>query len=321
MIARILFCLLLINSSLLTWPACAQPHAAKTDKPVEDSKVEDLPQPTLATPDEKPSDIAPKDQKDEFREALANVYSHHPQLSAQRESLKATDEGVAQAISGFRPNVAAGYSEGRAHYEIDQAGKTITNTRDKSLTVTQPVFNGGETLASFASAKDRVKAGRAELTALEQQILLQAVVAYTDVVNKQAVLQVNQNNVDLLNQQLTATQSRFSVGQLTKTDVAQSQARLATAQAAERQALGDLESSRATFRRVIGYDPPPSLELPPIPATLPQNLQDAVELAQSNEPTLEEARNLEKAAASDVDVFKSSIFPNVNIVGSTQRWQ
>ena len=276
-------------------------------------------QPSLAAPDTDPAVISATDKKDPFNEALANVYAHHPQLNAQRESLKGTDEGVNQALAGFMPTAQADLSTGRTRSEVNQNGKFITNTTSKGLDIVQSVFNGGETLASFSSAKSRVQAGRAELTALEQQVLLQAVVAYTDVVNRQAVLEVNQNNVDLLTQQLGATQSRFDVGQLTQTDVAQSQSRLATAQASERQALGDLESARATFRRIIGYDPPASLELPPTPVNLPPNLQDAVELAQSNEPTLEAARHLEQAASSDVNIRKSSLLPDVNVEGSMRR--
>ena len=319
MTAKNLFCIFIFGSALLMSPVYAK-QAAVTPLPADETPPTDtMLQPSLAAPDQKPSEESTKDQKDEFKAALANVYSHHPQLNAQRETLKATDEGVAQAVSGFRPTIAAGYSEGRVRNETNQNGQSINNTSAKTLNVTQPVFNGGETLASFSSAKDRVKAGRAQLTAIEQQVLFQAVVAYTDVVNKQAVLEVNQNNVDLLSKQLKATQSRFSVGQLTKTDVAQSQSRLATAQAAERQALGDLESSRATFKRVIGYDPPDKLELPPTPVTLPQNVEEAAELAQTNEPTLEAARHLEKAAASDVDVRTAAIFPNVNVTGSMKR--
>ena len=317
---RLLLCLLIFCcGSLSVEAAYAKQAKEKAHKVDEDPKVEDMPQPALAAPDEKDTASPEANQKDEFKEALANVYAHHPQLNAQRESLKATDEGVAQAISGFRPTITADYSQGRSRQETNQNGQSIINPKTKGLDVTQPIFNGGETISSLASAKDRVKAGRAELTAIEQQVLLQAVVAYTDVVNKQSVLQVNQNNVDLLSKQLKATQSRFSVGQLTQTDVAQSQSRLATAQAAERQALGDLETSRATFHRIIGYDPPSSLELPPVPTNLPETLDAAIELAQSHEPTLEAARHLEKATASDVDVKTSSVLPSVNVEGSMKR--
>jgi outer membrane protein len=256
---------------------------------------------------------------DPFIEALSHVYSKHPQLNAQRESLKATDEGVAQAISGFRPSIAASLSGGREKRETNKTGESIATTKAKSLEITQPLFNGGETLASFASAKDRVKAGRAELVALEERILLQAIIAYTNVVNNQSILEVNQNNVDLLDKQLKATKARFDVGQLTQTDVAQSQSRLATAQSAERQALGDLETAKATFRRVIGYDSPATLELPSLPRELPENLEKAIEIAQTNEPTLEAARHLENAAANDVDIKTARIFPDIALQGTLER--
>lgn len=257
--------------------------------------------------------------KDEFDKALANVYLHHPQLQAQREALAATDEGVAQAISGFRPTAIANYVKGRARNNGSDDTWFYANNKTESLQITQPIFQGGETLASYASAKDRVKAGRAELTALEQTILLTATVAYTDVVEKQSVLEVNQHNVDLLAEQLRASKARFEVGELTKTDVAQSQARLASAQAAQRQALGDLATARATFRRVIGYDPPPDIALPPIPEALPSSLEEATRLAELNHPTLEAARHLEEATSNDVDARTASLLPDVNLEGIMSR--
>lgn len=258
-------------------------------------------------------------QANEFRAALVNVYKHQPQLQAQRESLKATDEGVSQAISGFRPSAFAGYSYGRERSNVNRTGWGYNNPSDKSLTVEQPVFNGGETLASYKSAKDRVKAGRAQLTALEQQVLFNAVVSYTDVVEKQSVLEENQNNVDVLTKQYEATKARFDVGELTKTDLAQSQARLSSAQASERQSLGDLESSRATFKRVVGYDPPEQIALPPLPDALPKDMGDSIDAAEANDPTLEAARHLEKAFGSDVDVRTAAIFPDVDVTGTMDR--
>jgi outer membrane protein len=291
--------------------------ANEADKPDEPAH------PALAEP-ESPKADAPAasndpSTNDPFIQALASVYTHHPQLKAQRELQKATDEGVAQAISGFRPTVIADYSKGRSDSETNNGGSTRTNPASKSLDVTQPIFNGGSTVASYASARDRVRAGQSNLTALEQQVLLDAVFAYTNVVNAQAVLEVNQNNVDLLNQELKATQARFDVGELTKTDLAQAQSRLATAQANERQALGNLDSAHATFRRVIGFDAPSKLELPQLPGGIPSTLDTATGLASANEPTLEAAQHLEHAAGSDVDIRTGSLLPSVNVTGSVNR--
>lgn len=274
-------------------------------------------QPALAAPEAASEGAATPN--DLFSQALATVYTHHPQLKAQRELLEATDETVAQAVSGFRPTAIASYTQGSTRSDVNHGSTRHTSPTEKALDVTQPIFNGGSTLASFASAKDRVMAGRANLTALEQQVLLDAVFAYTNVVNAQAVLEVNQNNVDLLGKQLKATQARFDVGEVTKTDLAQAQSRLATAQAGERQALGNLDSARATFRRVIGFDPPEKLDLPYTPGGIPPTLEDATRLASANEPTLEAAQHLEKAAESDVDVRTGALLPSVNVTGSVSR--
>ncbi len=288
--------------------AKAKAKAAK-DTPIQDAddtRVDAL-QPALAAPEGAKED----GKQDLFITALANVYDTHPQLKAQRETLEATDENVSQATSALRPNVGATYAYGRVGTQRDNSGTAET----KALTATQPLFVGGA-LSGIKGAKQRVKAGQAQLTALEQQVLFDAVVAYSNVVNRLAVLQVNQNNVDLLNKQYLATKSRFEVGEITRTDMAQAQSRLATAKANERSSLGALDVDRATFRRVIGFDAPDSLKLPPAPADMPQSLEAAQQEATANEPTLSAAQELEKASKSDVSVYKGAILPSVNVAGS-----
>lgn len=278
--------------------------------------------PTLAPPLPVPdADTGPPpEQKDEFIAALSHVYATQPQLKAQREAQKALDETVAQAISGFRPEIIAGYDVSRDRTTGDDDRWEYENSHQKTLTVEQPLFSGGGTFANFQTARERIRAGRAQLTAVEQQVLFAAVVAYTDVVEKQSVLEVNQNNVDVLRKQLEATQARYEVGELTRTDVAQSQARLAIAMTGERQALGDLESSRATFRRVVGYDAPQQVALPPEPESLlPQHVEQAVEWSQVNEPTLLAARYLEEAADSAINQQVSTLLPSASVQATASR--
>lgn len=290
----------------------AKKAAAKTAPPTLDDEF-------FQTTNKPIEDTPLAERQDEFFAALRNVYVNHPQLKAQREALAAIDEGVAQAVSGFRPSASAGYSAGRERGEGSNGRWDYDGSNSKSLEVTQPIFSGGSSLAEYASAKDRVKAGRAELIALEQQILLAAIVAYTDVVEKKSVLKVNQHNVDVLAKDLKDTNARFEVGELTRTDIAHSQARLASAKAAERQALGDLATAQATFRRVIGYDPPPSIALPAEPSHLPASVQEATQWAEANNPVLEAARHLENATQNDVDIRTSSLFPTVNLQGNMTR--
>lgn len=287
-----------------------------TEKP---AKTEEL----LASSAEKPTtDTDTKNTPtidQNLKTALEYVYANHPALKAKREELKATDEGVAQAISGFRPNVSAGLSKGRQR--VGDAADTWNygDTKARTLDVEQPIFNGGGTIASFKAAKETVKAKRAELSALEQQTLYDAVVAYTDVVEKQAVLALNQKNVDVLTQQLAATKARFDVGMLTITDVAQATSRLATAQSSQRQSLGDLEVAKASFKRVIGYDAPAKIDMPPVPAGIPFDMVQANEIAKSNSPILEAAKRSEKAAENNIYVNGATILPSVTLQGTMSR--
>lgn len=261
----------------------------------------------------------PPGRNRDFMAAMASAYATHPQLKAQREAQKALDESVAQALSGFRPNISAQYSRGRQRTDLNDSGWDYGDTSSRSLSITQPLFNGGGTLAGLASAKDRVKAGRAQLTAIEQQVLLNAVVAYTDVIQKRLIYDANRANAGSLSQLLEGTNERFKAGELTKTDTAQSQTRLIIAQASLQQAKGALLASQIAFRRVIGYDPPASLTLPPTPAALPKSLDEALQAAQLAEPALDAARHIERATASDVDVSKAALLPTVNLEGVVDR--
>jgi TolC family type I secretion outer membrane protein len=250
---------------------------------------------------------------------LEFVYENHPALIAKREELKAIDEGVAQAISGFRPSISANLSKGRQRSGNANDTWNYNNSKSRSLNVEQPIFNGGGTIASFNVANDRVNAARAELSALEQQTLYDAIVAYSDVVEKQSVFALNQKNVEVLQQQFADTKARFNVGLQTVTDVAQASSRLATAQSYKQQSLSDLEVAKASFQRVIGYAAPEKISMPPVPAGIPENITLANELAHKNNPILEAARHNEKAAENNIDVNGASILPSISLQGTMSR--
>ena len=254
-----------------------------------------------------------------FKSALENVYSNHPQIKAEREALKVAEEGVSQAISGFRPDVSANFSKGRERVGNTAETWNYDDTKSRSLTVNQPIFSGGGTVASYMAAKNRMKAARDTLASTEQQVLFDAIVAYTDVVEKQSVLELNQKNVEVLQKQMDVTNAKFKVGELTLTDVSQAKARLALAQANERQALGDLEASHATYRRTIGYDVEGKIAMPDVPSGIPVSLGEAKEWAQYNNPILKAARHNEKAANNNIYVQGATILPSVSLQGSMVR--
>ncbi|EHM03517.1 outer membrane efflux protein, partial [Acetobacteraceae bacterium AT-5844] len=193
-----------------------------------------------------------------LQDALSQAYSNNPTLQTARAQLRVVDENVPQALSGWRPTVAlsgsAGYNQGtiRSRGIYSDADRQVGQA---AATVTQPLYSGGRTVAGTRRAENQVMAQRARLLAAEQQILADTVAAYVAVIRDQETLRLNVNNVQVLQRQLDATNERFRVGEITRTDVAQSESRLAGARAARANAEGQLQTSRATFARLVGAPP------------------------------------------------------------------
>jgi outer membrane protein len=254
-------------------------------------------------------------------EALATAYSSNPTLDAARAQLRATDEGVPQVLSEWRPTVL-GTAQGG--HEWDNQNKPLrleqeTNPRTYGVTVRQPIFDGFGTVAGTSEAENLVQAGRAQLSSTEQIVLLNAVTAYMNVVRDTAVLELNRNNEKVLQAQLEATQARYDVGELTRTDVAQAEASLQGAIASRIQAEGQLTASQAIYRQVIGDDPV-DVTMPEQTPQLPSSRDESVVLSQGA-PTVRAAQFQERAAKDDIDVQFSDLLPTVAIEGSYQRQQ
>lgn len=255
-----------------------------------------------------------------LEDALGVAYETNPQLAAQRASLRATDEGVAQANAGWRPSVNAQGTYGTQHFELGNvatpSGSISANAHplQGQVTVNQPIFRGGRTWAEIGRAKALVRAGRAQLADTEQQVLLAAVTAYMDVIRDQSIVALRQHNVEVLEKQLHATQIQFDAGDLTRTDVAQSQARLAGARSDLTAAQGQLQISRAAYEQVIGR-PAETLEEAPPPPKLPGTLDDAVALASTQSPILVAARETERAADYAVDDAVGALLPQLSVQG------
>jgi TolC family type I secretion outer membrane protein len=252
-----------------------------------------------------------------LKEALADAYATNPDLKAARRQLGATNERVPQALSNWRPEVSITGSAGRQ--KLDQEGEfTSTDGTTSPLTaqfeVSQPLYRGGRTVAGTERAENEVRAERARLAGTEQDVLLRGVQAYVDVWRDQAVLGLNDNNVKVLRRQLEATQDRFTVGEVTRTDVAQAESRLSRAIADREAARGQLESSRAAYVEVIGH-PPEDLEQPPIPDILPGTLDGAKELAVGNNPNVVANRFNEGAARRQVREVAGELLPEAELVG------
>lgn len=268
--------------------------------------------------------FAPAVSAQSLEEALAQAYLGNPSIEAQRAQLRATDELVPQALSGYRPNAQASASYGLQ----DQDARTPTGSIDRfsrpasvGIDVTQPLYRGGRTVAATERAENLVQAQRAALFSTEQDVLLQAATAYLDVVRDQAVVELNINNVQVLERQLDAFRDRFSVGEITRTDVSQADARLARSIADRIEAEGLLQASRAVFARVVGTSPG-ALDAPAPQFELPASLDEAVTLAQSNNPSVIAAQFSERAALDAVDQVRGEMLPEVGLRGSISRsWE
>ena len=250
-----------------------------------------------------------------INKALSSAYEYNPTLRAERARLRATDEGVAQARSGYRPNV---FLDG-------QVGTQDTTTRPRSVTdgrvspygysvnLTQPLFRGFRTINGIRQAKSNVLAGRANLRNVEQTVLLDAVTAFMNVVREVAVLRLRQNNLAVLTRQLKATQDRFSVGEVTTTDVAQARARRSAAVSAVNLARANLKTARAEYQRLIGHRPGRLGRPGSIRKYLPRSQADAINWGLAENPVIESAVFLEKAARQNVKVVEGERLPEVNL--------
>lgn len=246
--------------------------------------------------------------------ALSSAYTGNPTLRAERARQRATDEGVAQALSGWRPTVTTSGDYG--HTRGTTRPRTGLDKRDPhgySVTLSQPVFNGLKTVYGTRQADAGVLAGRATLKNVEQTVLLDAVTAYMDVVRDQAVVNLRIKNVSVLSEQLRASQARFRVGEITRTDVAQSEARRGGALSNLAQARATLAASRARYRQIIG-NAPGTLRYPKgYRGPLPKSLKQAIAIARERNPALRTAEFNEQASRYAVDVARGDLLPEVSL--------
>ena len=257
-----------------------------------------------------------------LEEVLATTYNSNPTLMAKRASLRATDEGVPQALSNWRPTVTMSGDIGRGNYKNNTTAPLPAwqnrNPKDYALTISQPLFRGGRTVAATEQADATVQATRASLDGTEQTVLLNAATAFLNVVRDESVLKLNINNEQVLRRQLEAARERFRVGEITRTDVSQAEARLAQATADRIGAEGTLLVSRATFVDVVGRAP----EAPEAPAkatAVPAGFDEVKATALDRNPGIISADWTAKAAESGIDLVFGELLPTVALTGTLSR--
>ena len=268
---------------------------------------------------------------DTIEAALVRAYQTNPQLNAQRASVRATDEGVPQALSGYRPKVAITASAGYQYTDtLSTQGGTPTQLvrtdihganppRAAGLTVTQNLYNGNITGNKTRAAESSVSGAREGLRLLEQTVLLNAATIYMDYLRDAAIVEVQKSNVRVLEQTLKQTRDRFNVGEVTRTDVAQSEAQLAAGKTQELQAESNLVTTRANFRRIIGNEPKDLAPGSPVDRYLPATLPQAVELSLIENPGVTAAMYGVDVNFLQVKINEGALLPQLNLQASVQQ--
>lgn len=249
---------------------------------------------------------------DTLKEALTRAYEDNPTLEGARAQQRATDENVVIQRAQALPSVTASgtYSEflRQSSTSFISPERSFSGSLDLSL----PVFQGGAVSNGILAAENRVEAGRADLRGSESFLFTQVVAAYMNVILNEALVSLSGNNVDVLAVNLEATSDRFEIGDLTRTDVAQSESRLALARGDLRTAQANLLAARETYIELVGT-PPADLQPPPPLPGLPASPDEAVDIALEHNPQLIAARERAEAAGYDVTVAGAGRLPTVSV--------
>lgn len=254
-------------------------------------------------------------QADTLREAFAAVYATNPTLTGARAGVRAADEEVPIARANGLPglNADAGYNE-----FVRRSSNSFTSplrAANVGVTLDVPIFQGGFVRNSVRAADARVDAARAGLRSTEANLFTETTAAYMDVIRDESIVALSAGNVRVLETNLQAARDRFEVGDLTRTDVAQSDARLALARSQLQSAQAELDASRQNYLRLVGRFPQNLQPPPPLPA-FPATPDDAVDVAVANNPELASAREFARAAGYDIGVAEAGRYPRVSAIGS-----
>jgi outer membrane protein len=264
---------------------------------------------------------------DTLNGALIQAYVNNPQLNAQRTAVRVTDEGVPQALSGYRPRISL--SASIAEQYLSNLSKTASSTyvdrhgtivvQSYGGTVTQTLFNGFGTASRTRQAEQLVSAARETLRLTEQAVLLLAATAYMNLIRDIAILDLQRRNVEVLQEQLRQTRDRFNVGEVTRTDVAQAESRLAAGRSQVLTAESNYTTSRSTYRQVIGIEPGQLAPGSPVDRLSPHALPTAIATARAYHPSVTTAMFNVDAAIFQVKIAESALYPTVNLVGSATK--
>ncbi len=261
-------------------------------------------------------------QAETIQGAMAKAYANNPDVNAARASLRATDENVTMAKAGYRPQlgVTAVHTNAMAYGVNNIAGAdAATQSNSISLTVTQQIFDGFQTLNRINAAESGVYATREQLRGTEMQILYAAVQAYANVALYKDFVSIRKQNLGFLNEQVKAANARLQVGEGTKTDVSQAQAQLAAAQAQLAAAVAQLKIAEATYMQIVG-DEPKGISLPGAAKRgMPASLDKAVALGLQQHPSILAAEHVVDSSGYQVKSAEGALLPGVAVQGAVGR--
>jgi outer membrane protein len=266
--------------------------------------------------------------------ALVQAYQNNPALNAQRAALRATDENVPQALSGYRPKLSVTSTDGFTYTStlsdtVNQAvfpnSVSYSNiakdfgTRGVGDTATQNLYNGFQTANRTRQAESQVMGARETLRVTEQQVLLDAATAYMNLLRDEAILDLNRRNVEVLTEQLKQTRDRFNVGEVTRTDVAQAESRLAAGRSALLGAQSNFVTSQANYRRVIGVDPGKLAPGTPVDRLSPSVLPVAITQGEQQSPSVLASIYGVDIAELAVKISEGALYPNLGLVANASK--
>ena len=250
---------------------------------------------------------------DSLADAMVKAYQTSPLLDANRAALRSLDEGVPQARAGRRPQVSLSVGA-ETNTTTEDFQEDQLNQAQAQLQASLLLFDSGATKAAIESARNQIAAGRADLKDVEQLVLFNAVQAYCDVRRDEEFVRLANNDVDRLNETMRATQNRFDVGEVTRTDVSQSESRLAASRSQLETAKGALEVSRQSYRQAVGTLPGQLEPLPPLPP-LPKSVDQSVAIGMQRNPAIISAQYAERAAVYDFDRARAAKGLQISVNG------
>ena len=249
-----------------------------------------------------------------LEEALSLAYKKNPSIQAKRANLRSNDELVSISTSEFYPKIRI----------IGSYGETVTNYNETDeiklkpsvvkVEAEQVIFSGGRLLNNRYQSLNFVAASRADLNILEQEVLFSAAEAFFNVLTSQKIVELREVNLDVLNERLEVAKIQFEVGELTLTDVAQSEARLSLSQANLAEATSNLEKSKAIYKSIIGVSPI-NLSNDFINFSLPITIEEALSIANAKSPYIKFAEKSELSSRYGIKSAKSKLLPSLSLIG------